>query len=167
MNPNNFRKLWYNQPAEKWVDALPVGNGRLGGMVFGGVEQERIQLNEDTLWSGRPKDKQNYQAIDYLAEVRELLFKGEYREAQDIIEQKMLGGYSEAYQPMGDLYLDFQLKGQVTNYRRELDLNEAVSKVSYTVGEVNYKRTVFSSKPDQVMVVHLTSDQPSQLNFCL
>lgn len=165
MEDKNHRKLWYKQPANGWVEALPIGNGRLGGMVFGGTHQERIQLNEDTIWSGRPKDKNNYTAYEYLAEVRELIFAGEYLKAQRLIERHMLGRYTESYQPLGNLYIDSKIEGQVSEYRRELDLNTAVATVSYAAGGAKFMRQVFCSVPDQAMVIHFTCDQAHKISF--
>jgi len=162
MNDNHL-KLWYRKPAAEWVEALPIGNGRLGGMVFGGIKHERIQLNEDTLWSGHPNDPNNYEAAAYLDEVRELNFAGRYADAQALIEQHMLGPWVESYQSMGDLRLEFDGEECVEDYRRELDLQEAVFRTSFVRQGVRYTREAFVSAPDQVMVVHLTSDQPGKL----
>ena len=116
-------KLWYTQPATEWTEALPIGNGRLGAMVYGGVEQEHLQLNEDTLWSGGPHCYDNPDAYQHLATVRELFERGEYAEAE-ATAQKMLGRhkYQQAYQPLGDLFLDFPKGEKPSEYRRELDL---------------------------------------------
>lgn len=157
--------LWYAQPAKKWVEALPLGNGRIGAMVFGGITQERIQLNEDTIWSGRPRDKHNPTAHQYLEQVRELIFAGKYSEAQTLIEDKMLGSYTESYQPLGNLYIDSDLPGEIENYRRELDLRRAVAGVSFTVDDLCYQRDVFVSAPDQVLVVRLTCNKPGKINI--
>lgn len=161
------RKLWYKQPASTWVEALPIGNGRLGGMVFGGVELERIQLNEDTLWSGRPRDKNNYQSYEHLEEVRRLIFAGEYKQAQQLIEKKMQGRYTEAYQPLGSLYLASSVDEEIIDYRRELDLNRATAAVTYSTSSAVYRREIFCSYPDQVMVVRLTSSKAGSINYRL
>ncbi|WP_256992249.1 glycoside hydrolase family 95 protein [Paenibacillus sp. XY044] len=157
-------KMWYRKPAKEWVEALPVGNGRLGGMVFGGAEQERIQLNEDTLWSGHPDDPANHEALSHLEKVRQLNFEGSYAEAQELIEEHMLGPWSASYQAMGDLYLQMENAGDVTEYRRELNLKRAVCRTSFVMNGVRYVREVFVSAADQVMVIHLSADQPGKVS---
>jgi hypothetical protein len=116
--------LFYRQPAKEWVEALPIGNGRLGGMVFGGVPAERVQLNEDTFWSGGPYDPVNDEALPYLEKVRQLVREGRYKEAQDLADEKLMGRprHLQAYQPLGDLRIVMDGHGQPTDYRRELDL---------------------------------------------
>ena len=161
------RRLWYQKPAMTWVEALPVGNGRLGGMVFGDPRQERIQLNEDTLWSGRPRDHNNYQAYDYLLEARQLIFSGEYQKAQKLIEAKMQGTYTEAYQPLGVLIMENILDGEVTDYYRELDLERSVVTVSFVTRTGRQIREIFCSYPDQVLVIRQRSEKPGQVNFKL
>jgi len=161
------RRLWYQKPAMTWVEALPVGNGRLGGMVFGDPRQERIQLNEDTLWSGRPRDRNNYQAYDYLLEARQLIFSGEYQKAQKLIEAKMQGTYTEAYQPLGVLIMENILDGEVTDYYRELDLERSVVTVSFVTRTGRQIREIFCSYPDQVLVIRQRSEKPGQVNFKL
>ncbi len=157
--------LWYKQPAEKWVEAMPIGNGRLGGMVFGDVHQERIQLNEDTLWSGRPKDKNNYSAFQHLAKARQLILAEKYLEAQKLIDKHMLSGYTESYQPLGDLYIQSAITGAVTNYRRQLDLDRALVTVSYSIGKANYRREIFCSAPHQALIMNFTCDEPNNISF--
>jgi len=161
---DSSRKLWYKQPAQEWVEALPVGNGRLGAMVFGRIEHEVLQLNEDTLWSGRPRDVNNHQAYAYLDEVRRLIFAGQFFEAQQMIESKMLGCYTEAYQPLGNLYID-QYSGEISDYHRELDLENAIAAVMWRSNNALYTRKIFCSFPDQVLVVHFACDQPQQISF--
>jgi len=161
-------RLWYTQPATEWTDALPIGNGRLGAMVYGGIEQEHLQLNEDTLWSGGPHCYDNPGAYRHLATVRELLERGEYA-AAEATAQKMLGRhkYQQAYMPLGDLFLDFPKRNSPTEYRRELDLQNAVSTVSYRVGDARFTRRVFASHPDQAIVVRLECDRPGRITFDL
>lgn len=158
-------KLWYTKPASQWVEALPVGNGRLGGMIFGGVENELIQLNEDTLWSGYPKDSNNYEAIKYLDEVRKLILDGEFLEAQNIINKNMLGPWNQSYVPLGNLSLKFDESESFSDYKRELDLRTAIATTTYKVGNATYKRQVFCSEPDQVMVIRITCDTPEKVSF--
>lgn len=165
---NENLKLWYTEPAAEWSAALPIGNGRLGAMVFGGVDQEHLQLNEETLWSGGPHSYDNPAAFQNLSKVRELLDQEDYVEAEALAD-KMLGipKFQMAYQPFGDLYLDFPVGQQFTNYRRELNLQNAISTVTYTVDGVRYTREVFASQPDQTIVMQLESDKPGQINFDL
>ncbi|WP_110932011.1 glycoside hydrolase family 95 protein [Paenibacillus bouchesdurhonensis] len=155
---NGDTKLWYNQPASRWEEALPVGNGRLGGMVFGGERSELIALNEDTLWSGFPRDQHNYDALRHLQRVRELIFAGEYREAEQLIEAKMLGKRTESYQPLGNLKLEHLGIGAITDYYRELDLDTGIATVTYRADGTRFVRKVFVSAVDQVLVVHLTAE---------
>jgi alpha-L-fucosidase 2 len=156
--------LWYRQPAERWVEALPIGNGRLGAMVFGGVARERLALNEDTLWSGGPREWDNPGARDVLPEVRRLIFTGEYHQA-DALTQQMQGPYNQSYLPLGDLHLTFAETTAPSAYRRALDLDSAITSVSYTLGDATYTREVFASAPDQAIVVRLSCDQPGRLSF--
>lgn len=155
---NEETKLWYNQPASRWEEALPVGNGRLGGMVFGGDRSERIALNEDTLWSGFPRDPHNYDALRHLQRARELIFAGEYREAEQLIEAKMLGRRTESYQPLGNLKLEHMGIEATTDYYRELDLDTGIATVTYHADGTQFTRKVFISAVDQVLVVHLTAE---------
>jgi len=160
--------LFYRQPAKEWVEALPIGNGRLGGMVFGGVAAERIQLNEDTFWSGGPYDAINPEALPYLPKVRELIREGRYKEAQDLADEKLMGRprHLQAYQPLGDLRLVVEgHEQQPTDYRRELDLDRAVVRVRYRIGSTTFTREIFSSAPDHSIVVRLTADGPAKLRL--
>src|SRR5215218_3067678 len=133
--------LWYRRPAAQWVEALPVGNGRLGAMVFGGVERERFQLNEDTLWSGGPRDWNNPNAPKVLAEVRRLIAEEKYVEA-DRAARGMQGTYTQSFEPLGDLLLAFEHGDGARAYRRQLDLQSAIFEVRYRIGNVNYVREV-------------------------
>jgi alpha-L-fucosidase 2 len=157
--------LWYAQPAQKWVEALPVGNGRLAAMVFGGVPAERLQLNEDTLWSGGPYDPSNPEALAALPRVRELIWQRNYTAAQALIAEKMMAKplREMPYQPLGDLLLTMPGSVSVEDYRRSLDLDTAIARVSYVSNGVTYTREVFSSPVDQVVVVRLTAGAPGQV----
>jgi len=161
--------LWYAQPAAKWEEALPIGSGRLGAMVFGGTTEERIQFNEDTLWTGKPHNYVRAGSADIVPEVRRLLAAGETIAAQDLARTKMLSDpvRQKAYQPFGDLRLSFPGHESATAYRRELDLDAAVARTRYEVGGVIYTREVVASYPDNVIAVHLTASQPGALNFTL
>lgn len=159
--------LWYRRPAPEWNHALPVGNGRLGAMVFGGVRSERIHLNEDSLWMGGPRDSDNPEALPHLAEVRRLLFAGLPRQAADLAEKKLMGRPNrlESYQTLGDLRLAFEQEGTPADYRLELDLQTAIARLSYRLGDVRHTREVFASAPDQVLVVRLAADRPGQVSL--
>jgi len=184
--PASVLSLWYRAPASdhplltvgaaregrraaeaEWVRALPVGNGRLGAMVFGGVVHERLQLNEDTLWAGRPYDPVNPDAKDALPEVRRLLAERQYREAAQLVGAKVMSKplAQMPYQTVGDLALTFPEIDVVENYRRDLDLATATAHVSYTSGGVTFSREIFASAPDQVIVVRLTASRPGRISF--
>jgi alpha-L-fucosidase 2 len=184
--PASALSLWYRAPASdhpllpldaprpsrqagtaEWVRALPVGNGRLGAMVFGGVVYERLQLNEDTLWAGRPYDPVNPEAKDALPEVRRLLGDGKYTDAAKLVGAKVMSKplAQMPYQTVGDLALTFPQVEAVENYRRDLDLATATTHVSYTAGGVTFSREVFASAPDQVIVVRLGASRPGHISF--
>ena len=184
--PASALSLWYRAPASdhpllpadaprqsrqagtaEWVRALPVGNGRLGAMVFGGIVHERLQLNEDTLWAGRPYDPVNPDAKDALPEVRRLLAERKYPEAAKLVEAKVMSKplAQMPYETVGDLALTFPQVDAVENYRRDLDLATATAHVSFTSGGVTFSREVFASAPDQVIVVRLTASRPGQISF--
>jgi alpha-L-fucosidase 2 len=184
-------KLWYNQPANasvpddpngwkddpEWLKALPLGNGSLGVMVFGDVNRERLQLSEESMWSGSPDDNDNPEAAAAFPEIRRLLFEGKYKEASELTNKtqicKGLGsGHGNGakvpfgcFQTLGDLWIDIGLQTPYTNYYRELDLEEAVVRVRYSQEEVNFQREIFTSQPDQVMVARFTADKPGQISF--
>jgi len=153
--------LWYEQPAGKWTEALPVGNGRLGAMVFGGTQKERIQFNDDTLWVGAPHDYSHEGAAEHLPAIRKLLFEGNQREAQSLASKVFMSVplRQMPYQPFGDLNLVFPGHDKVTAYRRELDIDRAIATTKYTVDGVTFTREVFSSNPDQVVVVRITANK--------
>ena len=158
--------IWLEQPAADWNEALPLGNGRLGAMVFGDVRHERLQLNEDTLWSGEPMAPPDPDMWKSLAEVRRLVFTQQYAEAS-VACRKLQGTYTQSYLPLGDLWLNFGHGDgmEVEDYRRELDLDTATAQVSYRVGDVTYHRELFSSAPDQALIIRLTASQPGALDF--
>lgn len=185
-------KIWFRQPAtvqgeaesgftwqnsKAFTQALPVGNGRLGGMVFGGIETERILLNESSMWSGYPQDADNPNALQYLPQIRKALFERKYAEAQEMTYRYLAckgtgsgggNGANEAYgsyELLGNLYLKFGHKGEATNYRRELDLSTGIAKTTYRIGGVAYTREVFASHPAQAIVVRLTASKRNALNF--
>jgi alpha-L-fucosidase 2 len=183
-------KLWYTRPASQWVDALPIGNGRLGAMVFGGgaidpidpkdpkadpeagpiptdPAKETLQLNEDTLWSGLPVDGNNLDARDYLPAVRRAVLEQKDYHLADQLCRKMQGLFAEAYQPIGSLHVDCTHTGPVTEYRRELDLASAVATTHYKVDDVDFERCAFSSAPDQAIVLRVSAGRPGQLNATL
>jgi alpha-L-fucosidase 2 len=157
--------LWYREPAANWTHALPIGNGRLGAMIFGGIETERLQLNEDTLWSGAPHDWNNPNASTVLPNIRGLVLdNGNYHEA-DVLCKKMQGPYSESYQPLGNLFLKIDGGAGTTDYRRELDLDTAVARIAYRSAGSLFHREMFASSPDQVIVVRLVCEKPALLTF--
>ena len=184
-------KLWYDEPADatvpdnpngwqddpEWLKALPLGNGSLGVMVFGDVNQERIQLNEESMWSGSPADNDNPAAAAALPKIRQLLFEGKYKEATELTNQTMVcrgagSGYGNGaevpfgcFQTLGDLWIDYGKESGYENYHRELDLDEAMVRVRYTQDGVEYQREIFTSYPDQVMIARFTADQAGQISF--
>jgi alpha-L-fucosidase 2 len=157
-------RLWYEKPAAAWVEALPVGNGRLGAMVFGDPRHERLALNDDTLWSGGPRAWNNPDAKAWLPKVREAVLAGRYAEA-DALAKKMQGPFNQSYQPLGDLHMDFDVPGEVESYRRELDLDRAISTTTFRAGGATHTREAFASFPAQVIVVRLAADRPGQVSF--
>jgi len=166
--PSDNTKLWYSEPATEWGGALPIGNGRLGAMIYGGVKLERLQLNEDTLWTGGPRSYDNPEALQHLEPVRNLLTKGAYEQAE-ALAKKMMGKplYQMAYQPLGDLFLSFPGNEQASDYRRELDLRTAVSTITYRVDDAQFTRKIFASNPDEAIVIRLECDKPGRLTFDL
>ncbi len=159
--------LWYDQPAREWVEALPVGNGKIGAMVFGGVNEELIQLNESTFYSGGPVRKTiNPEAFQYLSQVRDAMLKEENYGKADQLLRKMQGYFTESYLPLGDLVIR-QNVGSATSYHRELDLSKALATTSFTADGVDYKREIFVSAPANVVVMRITSSKKKALNFSL
>ncbi|HVG13850.1 MAG TPA: glycoside hydrolase family 95 protein, partial [Chitinophagaceae bacterium] len=163
--PKKDLVLWYNRPAKDWNEALPIGNGRLGAMVFGRVEEELIQLNEETLWTGGPVDlNPNPDAPKYLAPVREALFKDSIGDAVGLLK-KMQGPDTEMYQPLGDLIIRQRLDGAPTNYYRDLDISNATATTKFTANGVVYSREIFSSAADGVIVLRFRANRKGTLNF--
>jgi alpha-L-fucosidase 2 len=160
-------KLWYDTPARQWTDALPIGNGRIGAMVFGGTAEDRYQLNEDSLWCGKPHDYAHEGAARYLSEIRQLLFSGKQKEAETLAMEHFMSVPlgQMPYQPFGDLKLTFPGHAKVEGYRRRLDLDTAVTTTTYRVDGVTYTRQAFASFPDQVIVVRIECDKAGALNF--
>jgi alpha-L-fucosidase 2 len=166
-------KLWYTEPADlrDWNEALPIGNGTLGGMVFGGVSKERIQLNEDSVWYGGLRDRNNKDALKYLPIIRKNLYEGNLSEAEDLAFLALSGTPENArhYQPLGDLFVDFgeAHKKGVKNYTRELDIEKALVTVNYSVEDVNYKREVFTSAVHKCLVLRISADKAESISFKL
>jgi alpha-L-fucosidase 2 len=158
-------KLWFNQPAKHFEESLVLGNGTAGASVFGGVESDKIYLNDITLWSGGPVDPyMNPEAYKNIPAIREALANEDYQLA-DQLQKKVQGKFSESYAPLGTMYLNFTNPGKAENYYRELDISNAVSKVNYEIGGVKYTREYFLSNPDQVFAIKLTSSQKGKLDF--
>ena len=164
----NDLKLWYNTPSgDLWTNALPVGNGRLGAMVYGNVGRETIQLNEHTLWSGSPNRNDNPLALDSLASIRQLIYSGKQKQAEQLANKVIISKQSQGqmFEPAGELQLSFAGQDSFTNYYRELDIQKAVAKTVYTVGDTRYTREVLASLPDRVIVMHLTASRPHSISF--
>ncbi|MCA8951863.1 MAG: glycoside hydrolase family 95 protein [Planctomycetes bacterium] len=160
------RWLWYKQPAATWNEALPVGNGRLGAMVFGGMRKERLQLNEDSLWAGSPVDRDRHGAHEHLAKARELLFAGEYAAAEALVQQEFMSErWVRSHQTLGDLLLEFPGHSEATEYRRQLDLDDGIARTLYRLGEVTFRREVFCSAMEQALVVSVFCDSSEPFEF--
>lgn len=159
-------KLWYQQQAKTWVEALPVGNSSMGAMVYGGTSREELQLNEETLWGGGPYRNDNPKALESLAEVRNLIFSGKTMDAQNLIDQTFYTGRNGMpYQTIGSLIIEAPGHEKAKNYYRDLNLERAVATTRYQVDGVNFQREVFASFPDRVIIVRFTTDKPGELNF--
>lgn len=166
----NDLKLWYLQPAKNWNEALPLGNGRIGAMVFGSPAQERLQLNEETVWSGGPGNNVPENFNESLPVIRQLIFEGKYQEAQQLAQQKLTASGRHngmCYQPVGNFYIDFPEHKEVTNYYRDLDIQQAVASVRYESDGTNYRREIFSSFSDEVVIVRLTSSKRNGISCIL
>lgn len=161
-------KLWYNQPSGQiWENALPIGNGRLGAMVYGNPEKEIIQLNEHTVWSGSPNRNDNPLALDSLVEIRKLIFEGKQKQAEQLANRIILSktSHGQMFLPVGDLNIEFNGHHNYSNYYRELDIEKAITKTTYEVDGVSYTRQVLASFPDRVIVIHLTANKKASVNF--
>lgn len=158
-------KLWYKQPADSWVEALPIGNGRLGAMIYGKTLEEVISLNEDTLWSGYPKDMNNYGKAEYFQKAVTLTKQKKYHEAQTLIEEQLTSEWGQSYLPLGDIKLNFSHRGNVESYIRELDIASAISRVEYLINGVKYRRELLASVPDNIIAIRLSSDQKGKISF--
>lgn len=169
----NLMKLWYNQPATAWEEALPIGNGRLGAMIFGTPSLEHLQLNEETVWGGEPGNNLPKGFSEVLPGVRELLFEGKYKEAEALLATRFPrhagaeNNYGMPYQTVGDLFLEFPGHENVSGYYRELDIANAISLVSYTLGNVSYQREYFSTPVDQVMAMRITASRKGEISFTM
>jgi alpha-L-fucosidase 2 len=160
-------KLWYKEPATQWTDALPIGNGRIGAMVFGGTAEDRYQLNEDTLWCGGPRDYAHDGAVQYLPQIRQLLFEGKQKEAEQLAMEHFMSVPlgQMPYQPFGDLKLTLPGHEKVEAYRRQLDLDTGIATTTYRVNGVTYTRQAFASYPDHVIVIRIEADRPGTVSF--
>lgn len=165
----NSLKLWYSQPATVWEEALPIGNGRLGAMIFGGIAEEHIQFNEETLWTGAPHDYSHEGASQYLGQIRELIWQGKQKEAETLAMEKFMSVPlgQRKYQPFGDLWIKFHAQGEATGYRRELDLSTALCRTTYKAGATTYTREYLASVPDQIIAVSLKADKKQSISFDL
>ena len=161
-------KLWYSKPAAQWLEALPIGNSHLGAMVYGGIGTEQIQLNEETFWSGSPHNNNNPDAKTSIRDVRRLIFEGKEKEAEALIDKTFFKGpHGQKYLPLGDLMLsfDYQNGAEPSNYRRELNLGDALCTTSFDVADVKYIRTAFASQADNAIIIQLTASKKKALNF--
>lgn len=163
----NDLTLWYRKPAAVWEEALPIGNGRLGAMIFGAPAVDHIQFNEETLWAGEPHDYAHQGAYKYLGEIRELLWQGKQKEAEDLAFKEFMSVpvRQQKYQPFGDMWISFPGHLKVENYKRELDISTAVSKTSYKLGDTTFTREYIASYPGNVIAVNLVSDKKNALTF--
>ena len=159
--------LWYKQPGEKWLEGLPIGNGYMGAMVFGRIQNERIALTEGTFWSGRPNDYANPDGYKYFPAIRDLVFAGKYKEAEKMANEHFFGvpANQQAFQPLGDLLLRFKNSEKADRYYRELDMETGIVTVRYSDGGAEFTREIFTSYPDHILVVHLTCNKPNNISI--
>ena len=163
----NDNVLWYDKPAQVWTEALPLGNGRLGAMVFGNPAIEQIQLNEETLWAGQPNNNANPNALEFIPKVRDLVFAGKYLEAQDLATEKVMSqtNHGMPYQSFGDLRIAFPGHSRYSDYYRDLNIDSATAVVRYKVDGVTYTREMFTSFTDQVVMIRLTASKKRKITF--
>ena len=165
---SSAQKMWYSSPASCWLEALPIGNSHLGAMDFGGLEEEELQLNEETFWSGAPHNNNSKKSLTLLPQVRELIFNGQERKAADIINKEFIPGpHGMRYLPMGSLKLKFHGHGLAKDYSRDLDLSQAIATTRYSIDSVTYTRTTFASLPDGIIVMRIESSKAGCLNMSL
>ena len=165
---SSAQKMWYSSPASCWLEALPIGNSHLGAMDFGGLEEEELQLNEETFWSGAPHNNNSKKSLALLPQVRELIFNGQERKAADIINKEFIPGpHGMRYLPMGSLKLKFPGHGLAKDYSRDLDLSQAIATTRYSIDSVTYTRTTFASLPDGIIVMRIESSKAGCLNMSL
>jgi alpha-L-fucosidase 2 len=159
--------LWYRQPARQWQEAMLMGNGLVGATVFGGTSHERISLNESSFWSGLPHNYDNPEALEYFPKIRELVFAQKFQEAEKMADEHFFGHpqAQQAYQPLGDLLLDFEGEDQASDYRRELDMETGIARITYRAGDATITREIFVSYPDRVMVMRISSDKPGRISL--
>jgi alpha-L-fucosidase 2 len=168
--PNNQLKLWYDKPAKEWVEALPLGNGRIAAMVFGNPYRERLQINEGTFWAGGPSSNENPLALENVPQIQQLIFEGKYKEASDLAQKSMIAPnkrYCAFYQTLGSIYLSFPGHENYSEFYRDLNLENAIATTTYKLDGVNYRREVFTSLTDNVLVVKLKADKPGKLTFAV
>ncbi|MBR6936572.1 MAG: glycoside hydrolase family 95 protein [Prevotella sp.] len=159
-------QLWYSQPAKHWLEALPIGNSHLGAMVYGGTNEEEIQLNEETFWSGSPHNNNSLESKEHLQEVRDLIFEGKEKDAHALLDKYFIKGpHGMRYLPLGSVKLNFDFKNEATQYRRELNLGDATTTTKYVVDGVTYERTAFASQADNVIIVRLQANKKGALSF--
>ncbi len=161
-------ELWYDHPSgQTWTNALPVGNGRLGAMVYGNVDTETVQLNENTIWSGSPNRNDNPLALDSISEIRRLIFDGRQKEAEQLANRTIVSRQSQGqmFETAGEIHLAFADHAQYTRYSRELDIEKAIAKTFYTVNDINYTREIIASFNDPVILIHLTASKPKSISF--
>lgn len=165
---SSAQKMWYSSPASCWLEALPIGNSHLGAMDFGGLEEEELQLNEETFWAGAPHNNNSKKSLTLLPQVRELIFNGQERKAAEIINKEFIPGpHGMRYLPMGSLKLKFPGHGLAKDYSRDLDLSQAIATTRYSIDSVTYTRTTFASLPDGIIVMRIESSKAGCLNMSL
>ncbi|PVD50201.1 glycoside hydrolase [Terrimonas sp.] len=162
-------ELWYTAPAQKWTDAMPVGNGRMGGMVFGRWNHERIQLNEESIWAGSKINNNNKQSATHLPEIQKALFEGDYKKAFELSSAYMVGTPPRvrSYEPLGNLFIDYAWKSEPEQYKRSLTLNTGIVNTTYSIGGKKVKQEVFVSAPQDIMVVKISSEAPADVNIAI